>query len=110
MTESASENLLIDTTADAGAQEGGCEGHCACNGNADEAPELDVRLIPAAVRHAAIFGALSAIAPGASLILLAPHEPLPLLSQLETREPGQWSWKVEEPGPVTWRVRVTRAN
>lgn len=62
---------------------GGCSGHsCAC-GEADPPghPELDARTIPHAIRHATIFGALESIQPGAGLVLVAPHDPLPLLTQ-----------------------------
>lgn len=109
MTQSAPENLLADASAPAENEAGGCGGHCSCGENAGAAPELDVTLIPPAIRHAAIFGALGSIAPGASLILLAPHEPLPLLAQLHSEQPGQWTSNVEQAGPVVWRVRVTRA-
>jgi len=114
MTDAAPVNLLADAaesapTTSAGAQTGGCGGHCTCGQASDEAPELDVRTIPAPIRHAAILGALGSIAPGASLILLAPHEPVPLLAQLDASEPGVWTSKLEQAGPDVWRVRVTRA-
>ena len=51
-------------------------------------PELDARAIPHAIRHATIFGALGGLRPGAGLVLVAPHDPVPLLAQLERREPG----------------------
>ena len=62
----------------------GCGGHtCAC-GEAEtgELPELDARAVPHAIRHATIFGALDALGPGGGLVLVAPHDPLPLLDQL----------------------------
>jgi hypothetical protein len=70
---------------------GGCgsEGHaCGCGETDGPAyPELDARAIPHAIRHATIFGALDGVRPGKGLVLIAPHEPLPLLAQLEQRAP-----------------------
>lgn len=47
---------------------------CGC-AHEDGAPELDVRAIPHAIRHATVFGALGAIKPGQSMVLVAPHDP-----------------------------------
>lgn len=109
MTHSAPENLLADAGAPAENEAGGCGGHCSCGENNAAAPELDVTTIPPAIRHAAIFGALESIAPGASLVLMAPHEPLPLLEQLAAAQPGVWTSKGEQVGPDRWRVRLTRS-
>lgn len=79
---------------------------CGCGGHDEADPVLDVRTIPHAIRHATVFGAYGAIPPGGSLLLVAPHAPLPLLAQLEAREPVVVSW-VEE-GPEAWTVRLTR--
>jgi uncharacterized protein (DUF2249 family) len=82
---------------------------CTCGPSEDTAsPVLDVRLLPHEVRHAAIFGILDATAAGASLVLIAPHEPLPLLSQLEQRHPGAFTVHYEHRGPDAWRLRLTR--
>src|SRR5690554_2987667 len=81
---------------------------CAC-GHADESEILlDTRQIPHAIRHATIFGALGAIAPGISLDLVANHDPLPLLAQLEQKQPGQFEVGYVESGPELWRLRFTR--
>lgn len=85
-------------------------GHgCAC-GHSDtaELPELDARAVPHAIRHATIFGALDAVAPGAGMVLVAPHDPVPLLTQLEERSPGRFSVNYLEQGPQTWRLKFTR--
>jgi len=79
---------------------------CGCGGHDDPAPVLDVRMIPHAVRHGAVFGAFDAIAPGGSLVLVAPHAPLPLLAQLAERAPIDVETVVD--GPTEWHVRVTR--
>ena len=82
-------------------------GHtCGCGGHDDADPVLDVRAIPHAIRHATVFGAFDAIAPGGSLVLVAPHAPLPLLAQLAQRAPVDVEYLVE--GPDAWHVRITR--
>ena len=59
---------------------------CACGEHDGEGfPELDVRLIPHAIRHATIFGALDSLAVGAGLVIIANHNPLPLLAQVQQR-------------------------
>lgn len=84
-------------------------GHgCRCHDEPAGTPELDARLIPHAIRHATIFGALDAIAPGADLVLVAPHDPLPLLAQLEPRAPGVFGVDYLQRGPEAWRLRLSR--
>ncbi len=81
---------------------------CAC-GHADENEiVLDVRQIPHAIRHATIFGAIGAIAPGFSLDLIADHNPLPLLAQLDQRNPGEFAVSYLEEGPEVWKLRLAR--
>ena len=85
-------------------------GHqCACGGH-DEAglPELDVRTIPHAIRHATIFGALEGLRPGTGLLLVADHNPLPLLAQLEQRARGAFTVDYRESGPEVWRLELGR--
>ena len=88
----------------------GCGGHtCTCAAD-DPAghPELDARSIPHAIRHATIFGALEAVGPGAGLVLIAPHDPLPLLAQVEDRWPGTFAVEYLDRGPESWRLAFTR--
>jgi uncharacterized protein (DUF2249 family)/iron-sulfur cluster repair protein YtfE (RIC family) len=96
----------------AGAEAGGGRGgECGC-GHQDLAgvlPELDARAVPHAIRHATIFGALDSVAAGGGMVLVAPHDPLPLLAQLEQRSPGLFSVDYLERGPEAWRVRFVRA-
>ncbi len=90
---------------------GGCGGggQCGCGGaSADASPELDLRAVPHAVRHATAFGAVGAIPVGQSLVLVAPHDPLPLLGQIEAREPHAFEVTYVERGPEAWRVRLSR--
>ncbi|QPK79977.1 DUF2249 domain-containing protein [Corynebacterium lizhenjunii] len=49
-------------------------------------PTLNASEIPHAVRHGAIHGALGTLAVGESMVLIAPHNPLPLLREVEARE------------------------
>jgi uncharacterized protein (DUF2249 family) len=92
------------------ASESGCGGACSC-GEVDAAgfPELDARDVPHAIRHATIFGALDAVASGGGLVLVAPHDPLPLLAQLEQRAPGAFEVSYLERGPEAWRLQFVRA-
>ncbi len=84
-------------------------GSCGCGGHDDaEIPVLDVRAVPHAIRHATVFGAFDAIPAGGSLLLVAPHDPLPLLRQLSTRAGGALAVDYEESGPEAWRLRLTR--
>lgn len=88
-----------------------CGGGCTC-GESDgpELPELDARTVPHAIRHATIFGALDAVQPGGGLVLVAPHDPLPLLRQLEHRAPGSFSVDYIERGPEAWRLTLMRTR
>jgi uncharacterized protein (DUF2249 family) len=96
---------LTGTTTE---KQGGCGGECGCGHVAEELPELDARLIPHAVRHAAIHGALAGLDQGAGLVLVAPHDPLPLLAQLEERSPGAFRVEYVERGPEQWRLAFVR--
>jgi uncharacterized protein (DUF2249 family) len=91
--------------------EGGCGGECGC-GEQDPAgalPVLDARMVPHAIRHATIFEALDCVGSGSGLVLVAPHDPLLLLTQVEQRSPGLFSIDYLERGPQAWRIRFVRA-
>lgn len=91
------------------APEGRNHGACGCAESADTgAPELDVRTIPHAIRHATVFGAFDAVPAGSSMILIAHHDPIPLLHQLADRSGGRLQVAYEERGPEAWRLRLTR--
>lgn len=82
---------------------------CGCGGtDVVEFPELDTRLIAHEIRHATIFGALSGVRPGRGLIITASHDPIPLLAQLEQREPGAFEQEYLEKGPEVWKIRFER--
>ena len=98
--------------AEESAPAGGCGGHsCSC-GETDGPgfPELDARSVPHAIRHATIFGALDSVGPGSGLVLIAPHDPLPLLAQIEQRWAGTFAVRYLERGPEAWRLSFTRSR
>ena len=80
--------------------------HCSFGESDTELPELDVRTIPHAIRHGAVIGAFAQLQPGASMVLIAPHNPLPLLSQLEQIGSVGVEYLVE--GPDEWHLKLTK--
>lgn len=80
---------------------------CEC-GHDHDVPELDARVIPHAIRHGAIFGALSQLPVGGTMILIAPHNPVPLLTQIEDRAPGAYSVSYLKKDPEDWRIAFQR--
>ncbi len=96
-------------TAQSGASAESGAHSCGCGHEHDGAvPELDARAVPHDIRHATIFGALTAVPAGGRMVLVAPHDPLPLLAQIEAREPGVWGVDYTERGPEAWRLVFTR--
>lgn len=98
--------------ADAGHDEepGDKDGHtCGC-GESDGPgyPELDARAVPHAIRHATVFGALDGVRPGGGMVLVASHDPRPLLAQVEQRAPGAFEVSYLERGPEAWRLAFVR--
>jgi len=83
-------------------------GGCACGHHEDEDIVLDVRTIPHAIRHATVFGAFGAIPVAGSLVLVAPHNPLPLLNQLAAQAEIEVEYLLED--PQEWRLRITRRS
>ncbi len=90
------------------AETGGCGGACGCGGSAAGLPELDGRAIPHAVRQAAIRGALDGLRTGEGLVLVAPHDPVPLLRQIEADAPGGFRVQYLDRGPESWRLAFVR--
>nr|WP_227878697.1 DUF2249 domain-containing protein [Arthrobacter dokdonellae] len=84
-------------------------GGCACGGHDEPGlSELDTRAIPHAIRHATIFGALEGLSAGKGILLIANHNPLPLLAQLEQRSAGKFAVEYVENGPETWKLSMVR--
>lgn len=82
---------------------------CTCHDAESAAdPVLDARTIPHAIRHAAIFGALDSLASGTALVLVAPHDPVPLLAQAAKRYDGSLAVEYLQRGPDAWHVRLSR--
>jgi uncharacterized protein (DUF2249 family) len=84
--------------------------NCGCGGHDEPGyPELDARVVPHAIRHATVFGALDAVPAGGGMVLIAPHDPLPLLAQIEARFPGVFEVGYLERGPEAWRLAFVRS-
>lgn len=86
----------------------GCGGGCGCGGHVEDADVLDVRVIPHSVRRATVLAAIGAVRPSSSLVLLAPHDPVPVLDLVSASYPGEFGWTYDATGPETWAVRLTR--
>ncbi|SER72572.1 Uncharacterized conserved protein [Propionibacterium cyclohexanicum] len=74
--------------------------------NAGDIPVLVATEIPHEIRHGAIIGAFQSLRPGNSMVLVAPHNPLPLLDQL--REVADLDVSYLQSGPVEWRLQLTK--
>lgn len=100
------------STAKAGAaseSQAPASGGCACGGHDEPGlAELDTRVIPHAIRHATIFGALEGLSAGKGILLVANHNPLPLLAQLDQRSPGKFTVDYVENGPELWKLSMVR--
>jgi uncharacterized protein (DUF2249 family) len=83
---------------------------CTCGEHDAALPELDARAIPHAIRHASIFGALDSLQAGAGMVLVAPHDPLPLLDQARARYGESVSIDYLQRGPDAWRLQFTRVG
>ena len=82
---------------------------CGCGGHDESLPELDARTIPHAVRHAAIHGVVDGLQPGSAFILVAPHNPLPLLAQIAQHHGDAIQVSYVEEGPEAWKLKLARA-
>jgi uncharacterized protein (DUF2249 family) len=103
MTHQPADLTLTEVDSHAG-------GGCTCGEHDEQLPELDARVIPHAIRHGAIFGALGAVKPGKGMVLVAPHDPLPLLAQLAAREGDAVEVSYLQRGPEAWRLRLHRVR
>ncbi len=81
---------------------------CSCGESDTDDPVLDVRQVPHSIRHATVFGAFDAVPDGGTLVLVAHHDPIPLLHQLEHRAAGRLQIHYEQSGPEAWRLRLTK--
>lgn len=82
---------------------------CRCGEHTETAvPSINVLDIPHAVRHGAVIGAITQLPVGGELDVVAPHDPLPMMAQLEDVAPGQFARTYITEGPEQWTVRFTR--
>lgn len=113
------------TTQQPSEQTGGCGcGGCGCGGGqaqseglqivaapvpatGAEPGDLDVRGLPREERHAKIFAAFGALAPGEAFILTNDHDPLPLRAKLEAQHLGSLGWEYLVAGPDIWRIQIS---
>src|SRR5699024_12150866 len=72
-------------------------------------PTLQANLIPHAIRHGAIHGALGTRQVGESLILVAPHNPVPLLREVEARE-EKYELEYIKEEPREYHIKFTRCS
>lgn len=75
---------------------------------ADQLYPFDARGIAKRFRHAAIFGALSALHPGETMRFMNDHDPLPLLDQIVGHfgEAVEISYVSRNPGEIVIDFRV----
>ncbi|MEO8223069.1 MAG: DUF2249 domain-containing protein [Specibacter sp.] len=111
-TVSLADVLPKRSTAQAGAtgqSQAPASGGCACGGHDEPGlSELDTRVIPHAIRHATVFGALDGLTTGQGILLIANHNPMPLLAQLDQRSPGKFAVAYVEDGPELWKLSMVR--
>lgn len=70
-------------------------------------PEIDLRTMPPAERHPAVYAALHALEPGEVLTLINDHKPSPLRYELEATRPGEFEWVDTKDGPDVWAAEIT---
>ncbi len=69
---------------------------------------LDVRDMPPARRHQAIFEAWAALPVDDVLRLVNDHDPLPLYYQFQAEQADKFVWTYVDRGPEVWRVDIAR--
>lgn len=74
--------------------------------NAGDIPVLVATEIPHEIRHGAIIGAFQSLRPGNSMVIVAPHDPLPLLAQLRANSDVDVSYL--QSGPTEWHLQLTK--
>jgi uncharacterized protein (DUF2249 family) len=89
-------------------ESGCCGGTTSVAGPVLAGPDLDVRDLPPALRHATIFDTYHELLPGTGFVLINDHDPKPLMYQFEAQYPGEHTWDYLEGGPRVWRVRIGR--
>lgn len=70
--------------------------------------ELDVRPLPKAGKHPAIFRAYDALGVGESLVLVNDHDPRHLRDEFEVEHPGGYAWEYLARYRGEYRIKITR--
>lgn len=81
---------------------------CSCGHHDEDLPVLDARVIPHAIRHAAILGAVASLTPGRAFAFVAPHDPKPLLAQIAAAHGDAIDVSYLQRGPEAWTLKLTR--
>ena len=69
---------------------------------------VDLRPMMPPQRHATVFAALDALAPGATFVLVNDHAPVPLLRRIAETWPGEFEPEFLLDGPEVWQLAITR--
>lgn len=69
---------------------------------------VDLRPMIPPERHATVFAALEALAPGATFVLINDHAPIPLLQRIKQNWPDRFNAEFLADGPEVWQVAITR--
>ena len=83
---------------------------CRCGEDTGGTPELDARVIPHAVRHGAVIGALDGLRTDRALIVIAHHDPVPLLKQIDSKFGESLKREYVQEGPDAWKVQFTKVS
>lgn len=83
-------------------------GGCGCGCGHDAVPELVARSIPKPIRHSAILGVVDGLASGESFVLVAPHDPKRLLTEMAERFGDSVAVEYLEQEPEAWKLKLTR--
>ena len=70
--------------------------------------EIDVRRVPHAQRHDAVFARLEKLEVGEAVLVVNDHDPKPLCQQIQDRWPATFACTPQETGPEQWKVAVAR--
>lgn len=73
-----------------------------------EEPVLDARVRVGMSCAELTNQAVDALAPGASFVLVADHDPVGLHYMLDAERPGGTTWESLESGPERWQARIAK--
>jgi uncharacterized protein (DUF2249 family) len=67
---------------------------------------VDLRTVPAPLRHDHVYESLELLTVGSVLELVVDHRPTPLRYELDATSPGDHEWVDGEDGPEVWSARL----